>query len=135
LPHNPTIEDVGYEAMFVGHFRTHERRLNLPPGTLKRFVRQEQVPSWVVYREVDRMMKRLQKAEGSSLGDKWVVGFALYLDGLEVDQRVYHCIRQASKSHPLMRTVESRVFRRKSLSDLAMILERIAHATSDTREV
>ena len=128
LPPNPTIEDVGYEATFAGHFRVHERRLRLPVGTLKQFVRQEQVPSWIVWREVDRTMKRLRKAEGSSLADKWMVPFALYVDKFETDKRVCHCIREALPSHPLLKIVHARIFRRSSLEDLAGKLEALAGA-------
>lgn len=86
-------------------------------------MRQEQVPSWIVWREVDRAMKRLQKAEASSLADKWMVPFALYVDGFEADKRVCHCIRDALPSHSLLKTVHDHVFRRRNLEDLGEKLE------------
>jgi len=126
LPPNPTIEDVGYEAHFIGTLRVHERRLNLPPGTLKKLVRQEQVPSWIIFRELDRTSKRVRKAEASSLADKWMAPFALYLDGFEADKRVVHCFREALLSHPLVPAAYQRIFRRRSLADLADKLEALA---------
>jgi glutathione S-transferase len=128
LPDNPTIDDAGYEGTFIGHFSVHERRLGLPAGTLKQFVRQEQMPSWIVWREVDRKMKRLSKAEGSSLADGWMVPFALYLDRVEADKRVCHCMREALESHPLVKAAYARVFRRKSFEDLTGQLEALAAA-------
>lgn len=122
LPAEATIHDVGYEATFIGHLRVHERRLRLPRGALKQFVRQDQVPSWIVWREVDRAMRRLQKAEGSSLADKWMVPFALYVDRFEVDKRVFHCVRDAARSNPLLRRVQDRLFRRRSMEELAQTL-------------
>lgn len=126
LPPNATIDDVGYEATFIGQLRVHERRLKLPTGTLKQFVRQEQVPSWMVWREVDRAMRRLQKAEGSSLADKWMVPFALYIAAFEADKRVCHCIRDAARSEPLIERIENAVFRRRGSEDLVVTLERLA---------
>lgn len=126
LPQKATIDDVSFEGIFISFFKTHERRLGLPPGTLKQFVRQEQVPSWIVWREVARTIRRLQKAEASTLNDKQMMPFALYLDGVEVDKRIRHCIREAVSSDPLMKIVDARVFRRKNLTDLANQLEKIA---------
>jgi hypothetical protein len=123
LPNRPTIEDVGYEFQFIGHLKIHERRLKLPPGTLKQIARQENVPSWLVWREVDRAVKRLQKAEGSSLFDKMIVPFGLYLDGLEVDKRTMDCVRQAFRTHPLFSRLQPRIFRKGNLSDVARKLE------------
>jgi len=126
LPPKPTIDDVGFEYTFVGHLQTHERRLKLPQGTLKQFVRKEQLPSWIVWREVSRAIRRLPKAEASSLNDKMIVPFALYLDGVEVDKRIRNCIREASSTHPLMKITDAHVFRSKPLKALADHLESIA---------
>jgi hypothetical protein len=79
LPARPTHADVGYEAIFVAQHRVFERRLGLPTGTLRQSLRQEQLPSWVVWREVDREVKRLLRAEGSSLTDKMLLPFATEL--------------------------------------------------------
>jgi hypothetical protein len=118
LPPSPTIDDVGYETTFIGHLRVHERRLGLPPGTLKQFVSQDQVPSWIVWRETDRAMKRLRKAEASSLADKWMLPFALYIDAFEADKRVCNCVREAETSHPLLKRVQKNLFRRRSVEEL-----------------
>lgn len=128
LPKNPTIEDVGREAHFIGMLKIHERRLKLPQSTLKQIVRQENVPSWVVRREVDTAVKRLQKAEGSSLMDKFMLPFALYLDAMEVDKRIMDCVRQAAREHPLLSRVKSRIFRKRNLGDVAQKLEELAVA-------
>ncbi len=123
LPHKPTIADIGYEAHFVGTLKIHERRLKLRPGTLHQFVRQDNVPSWVVWREVDRAVKRLAKAEGSSLNDKMILPFALYVDALEVDKRIMDCVRQSAPRSALVQQIQPRIFRRKKLADLITKLE------------
>lgn len=126
LPLNPTIDDISFETIFIGYLKTHERRLNLPFGTLKQFIRQEQVPSWLVWKGLTRAIRRLRKAEASSFNDKLMLPFALYLDGVEVDKRIRNCVREGAPSDPFMGIVNERVFHRKTLKDLAASLKKIA---------
>jgi hypothetical protein len=126
LPPNPTYGDAIYETTFVPALGVHERRLNLPPGRLRQFVRQDRVPSWIVWRQTNQAMKTLKKAEGSSLNDAMIVPFALYIDAVEVDKRVFHCVQHRRSRHPLMDTVIARLFCSKGLRDLASKLETMA---------
>lgn len=126
LPPNPTYGDAGYEAVFAPSLRVHERRLNLPGGTLRQFVRQDQLPSWIVWRQTNQAMKALKKAEGSSVNDAMIVPFALDSDAVEVDKRVFHCVQQRRSRHGLMDRVAARLFCSKGLSDLATKLEEFA---------
>jgi len=129
LPPNPTYGDAVYEATFVPSLGVHERRLNLPAGTLRQFVRQDRLPSWIVWRQTTQAMKTLKKAEGSSLNDAMIVPFALYIDAVEVDKRVFHCVQQRRSRHPLMDRVVARLFCSKGLRDLASKLETMAAKT------
>lgn len=126
LPAEPTYGDAVYEATFQPALGVHERRLNLPPGTLRQFVRQDCLPSWIVWRQTNQAMKVLKKAEGSSLNDEMIVPFGLYIDAVEVDKRVFHCVHQRRSRHPLMQTVAARLFCSKGLSGLAARLEKFA---------
>src|SRR5439155_24616285 len=71
----------------------------------------------------------LKKAEGSSLNDAMIVPFALYIDAVEVDKRVFHCVQQRRSRHPLMDRVVARLFCSKGLRDLASKLETMAAKT------
>ena len=126
LPAKPTYGDAIYEATFLPALGVHERRLNLPAGTLRQFVRQDRLPSWIVWRQTDQAMKTLKRAEGSSLSDAMIVPFSLYVDAVEVDKRVFHCVRQRRSHHPLMDKAASSLFCSRGLSDLATWLERLA---------
>lgn len=126
LPPNPTYGDAIYEATFVPALGVHERRLNLPAGTLRQFVRQDRLPSWIVWRQTNQAMKTLKKAEGSSLNDAMIVPFALYIDAVEVDKRVFHCVQQRRSRHPLMDRVATHLFCSKGLRGLASELENLA---------
>jgi hypothetical protein len=126
LPPNPTYGDAIYETTFLPALGVHERRMNLPIGTLRQFVRQDRLPSWIVWRQTNQAMKTLKKAEGSSLNDAMIVPFALYIDAVEVDKRVFHCVQQRRSHHALMDRVATHVFCSKGLAGLASNLEILA---------
>lgn len=130
LPPKPTHGDVGYEAIFIAQHRIFERRLSLPTGTLRSSLRQDNIPSWIVWREVDREIKRLARAEGSSLTDKMLLPFSMYLDAVEVDKRIHHCVRQAAKRCPLLKQVEQKIFKSGEIDALAYSLELISKRLS-----
>jgi hypothetical protein len=131
LPKKATIADVGYEAIFVKVMRKHESRLGLPSGAVDS-IRQDRLPSWIVWKEMDRSMKRhLRKAEGSSLIDKCIGPFGLYTDALELDKRGLESIRQGGSRHSLLRQLGEHTFRRRSWGDLVKQLEKIASRQSE----
>jgi hypothetical protein len=126
LSANATMRDVGYESHFCKLLALHEEWLDLPLGTLGSAIRQEMVPSWVVWREVDRAMKSSAKANASNVNDLSMIGFALYVDALECDKRVREFVRQGVTRHPLLAVVEKRLVKWKNYADLRRQLERIA---------
>ena len=80
------MEDMGRES----HFRKLLELQNggSPSWLLYPVVTQDMVPSWIVWREVDRAMKNCSKAAASNLNDMSIISFALYVDALECDKRV-----------------------------------------------
>jgi hypothetical protein len=80
----------------------------------------------MVWRQTNQAMKTLKRAEGSSINDEMIVPFALYVDAVEVDKRVFHCVQQRRSRHPLMDKAASRLFCSRGLSDLATRLEKLA---------
>ncbi len=128
LPKNARMEDVGYEGIFRKHLELHETYLSLPPGQLHNQIRQDMVPSWITWREVDRAMKHFPKAAASNLNDRSIVSFALYVDSLECDKRIKDSVEQAARRHPLLAQIEKKLLNRKNYADLVTQLARIASA-------
>ena len=120
------MEDMGRESHFRKLLELHESWLALPPGSLYPVVTQDMVPSWIVWREVDRAMKNSSKAAASNLNDMSIISFALYVDALECDKRVREFVRQAAGRHPLIAVMEKRLVKWKNYADLTQQLERIA---------
>jgi hypothetical protein len=125
LPKNATNEDVGYEAIFEKILELHETALDLPRGSLRIAFRQEAIPSWIVWREVDRGMKSFPKTTASNITDKMIIPFGLYVDALESDKRVRDLVGRAAKKHSLLKIVNDRLLSRSNYTALLKQLEKV----------
>jgi len=126
IPKQATVADVGEEAVFIKQLSIHERRLNLPPGSIRRIVRKEMLPSWLVWRDVDHAVKRLPKAESGNVNDKLIVPFGLYVDGLQLDKRIRNCVSEQARKSKLMAIIRSRLVSGGDYQRLASELDVIA---------
>lgn len=125
LPRKPTVGDMGDEAVFVKQLSVHERRLQLPSGTLKQAVRKEMLPSWSVWHELDRAIRRFPKAETGNVNDKMMAIFGLYVDHIQVDKRIRHCVTQLAPKSELFALIKSRLIAAGDYVSLVRELERI----------
>jgi hypothetical protein len=69
------------------------------------------VPSWIVWRELDRIIRSYGKADDGNLTDLMLAPLALYLEKVQVDGRVFDCTRRAKKSNPLLSDLQAGMFR------------------------
>ena len=118
LPRNPRNEDVGYEGIFVAQMEIHAEQLLRNKAELLETIRKEEIPSWVVWQEIDRRIKNLKKAEIGNLNDKHIPAFGLYVDVLNVDKRIAEILRQAANDHPLLRRVYATVPKKRGFSGM-----------------
>jgi hypothetical protein len=118
LPPSPTVEDMEYEAVFVQQMRVIKDGFSGSQVQSAARLRKEQVPSWVVWEQVDRRMKQLHRAEIGNVNDKHIVGFGLFVDVLNVDKRVAECLRQAAGHDALIQQIYRRVPLGRGLSGL-----------------
>jgi hypothetical protein len=118
LPPSPTVEDVGYEVLFLQQMRVITAGFSVSQAQLAARLRKEQIPSWLVWEQVDRRMKQLPRAEIGNVNDKHIVGFGLYVDVLNADKRVAEFLRQAGGHHALIHQVYLRVPVGRGLSGL-----------------
>jgi hypothetical protein len=106
-----TFEDVGYEVIFRNRTLFYDHRLGKKPGSIYESIRQEMVPSWIVWRELDRIIRSYGRADGGNLTDLMLAPLALYLEKVQVDGRVFDCARSAKKSNSLLSNLQARMFR------------------------
>ncbi len=125
IPKNATVRDVGEEAVFIKQLSINERRLNLPAGSLRQIIRKEMLPSWQIGAAIDRAIKGLPKAEAGNLNDKFVLPFGLYVDALQVDKRVRHCVDELARSCELMAVIKARLLRGRTYAELTSELDAI----------
>lgn len=128
LPLRPTVGDIGDEAVFIKQLSVHERRLKLPSGTLKQSLRKEMLPSWVVWHELDRAIRRLPKAEAGNINDKMVAAFGLYVDHIQLDKRIRHFVNELAPKSELFALIQSRLIAGGDNASLVRELE-LAHMT------
>ncbi len=77
------------------------------------------------------MKNHLLTAEGSSLADKMIVSFGLYLDGIELDKRLVESVRQSVGRGEMLRDLYARVFRRKNWKQVGDLLNEIRRTDSN----
>jgi hypothetical protein len=118
LPPSPTVEEVEYEGLFVQQMRVITAGYSLSQAQLAARLRKEQIPSWLVWEQVDRRMKQSRRAEIGNVNDKYIVGFGLYVDVLNADKRVAEFLRQAGGHHALVHQVYLRVPAGRGLAGL-----------------
>ena len=123
IPSKATVGDVGEEAVFIKQLSINEQRLGLPIESLRQFIRKEMLPSWQVGSDIDRAIKRLPKAESGNLNDKFVVPFGLYVDALQVDKRVRHCVDELARNSELISIIKERLLRGRTCDELASELD------------
>lgn len=125
LPSKPTIGDVGDEAVFIKQLSVHERRLKLPPGSLRQALQKEMLPSWTVWQKLDRAIRRLPKAESGNVNDKMIATFGLYVDYIQLDKRIRNCVIQIARRSELFAGIQSKLITTGDYSSLILELERI----------
>lgn len=109
LPANATPDDMGCEAVFIKQLSVHERRLGMPPGSLKQVARKEMLPSWSVWQGLDRAIRRLPKAETGNLNDKAIATFGPYVDYIQLDKRIRHCVAELAPKSELFASIKGRL--------------------------
>jgi hypothetical protein len=118
LPESPTFEDMTNEAVFVAQIGINARNLLIPREEVLTRVRKEQIPSWVIWQEIDSRMKQFPLAEVGNVNDRYIVAFGPYVDVLNVDKRVAEILRQAGQRSTLLQSVRARVPTKAGLSGL-----------------
>lgn len=88
-----TIEDLGYLATYKKKLKIVAEYLGLEVDKVLG-IPQHALPSWVVWLELDKILKKQERAEGSSITDKYMAILSLYVDILVVDKRFKEYFKQ-----------------------------------------
>jgi hypothetical protein len=96
-----TVGDLGYIAIYNAKSKQIAEILNLSAHEIESLP-QENIPSWIIWREIDKMMKNEPRAHGSNVIDKHVSILALYVDIFITDKRVSNYFRQLKQQKPIL---------------------------------
>jgi len=125
LPAKATVEDACYEGIFLSQLGVYARRLKRDRDELTAKVRKEQIPSWVIWKELDSRTHQFP-AEIGNVNDKHIATFGLYIDLVDVDKRTAELIQQSARKSPLCAKVLNRIPTNRGAKGLVEAMKRIS---------
>lgn len=114
-----TIEDIGYAAIFRQKLKILADVLGVNDDSFKT-IKEDWCPSWLIWRELDKVLKSANRASGSDIPDKYHSVLALYADILIVDKRFHEIFKQVIRKNASIKKIIAKVVK---LSDYKNILE------------
>lgn len=89
-----TMEDIGYTAIFREKFKILAKILGVNFKNALNAIKEDHCPSWLIWQEVDKVLKTAYRASGSDITDNYLSALSLYADFLVVDKRLHEAFRQ-----------------------------------------
>jgi len=111
-----TVGDLGYLAMYNTKMKIVADSFRLDFNEVKKI--SEKIPSWILWRELDEIIRKEKKAHGSNMLDKHMAILALYVDVFIVDKRVSECFRQLQNKMPILSKCFNRILKLSCYSEL-----------------
>jgi hypothetical protein len=124
LPAKATTEDFVYEGAFAMWMDSHTKFLVGDKKERMRSIRKEQLPSLVIWQELDRRIRRMPKAELGNVADRHIASFVPYIDLINVDKRIAEIFRQLNKQNKLFFEAYKRVPKKPGLPGLIEALKK-----------
>lgn len=116
-----TVSDLGYLAIFNSKMKMTLNELGWVKRKLPNTLESD-LPSWIIWRELDKLMKNENRAQGSNLIDKYVAAFSLYCDALVIDKRVHDYFRQLKPKLPTVSPFFSKIIKVSNYTEISQVL-------------
>jgi hypothetical protein len=129
LDSSMTMEDLGFLTVFATRLKLLGARLRPPKVLSVRDLGMDDLPSWLIYRELMRLHSREHRIKGSNMGDSEIAGIALYADTCVVDKRTHNHLNQSRKRIPAL---GKRIDRFKKASNYRHLPDCVADFRSPT---
>lgn len=117
-----TIEDIGYTAIFRKKLKILAEKLSINYEDLFRTIKEDCCPSWLIWREVDKVLKTANRACGSNITDKYHSILALYVDILIVDKRVHEIFRQVIRKNEVIKKIIAKVVKLSDYGNISKVI-------------
>jgi hypothetical protein len=92
-------------------------------GALYGRIKQNQVPSSLIIREIQRASRNQASAIAGNFNDNYIAAFSPYIQRLEVDKRTLDFAERAGRRSDFLSAVRAKMFRKSDLSALAQELD------------
>jgi hypothetical protein len=114
-----TVSDVGNMAVFRRKLELLNEQLNLPWPELKARVKEDRLPSGVIYNAIARYHPDTREWNGSELADRYLACLAAYADVTYVDKRTHEASRQAKQKSPAFASLVRHIEKAGGYSEIA----------------
>ena len=114
---NTTVGELGYLAIYNAKMEQIMKSLGLPLDRAKEISPNDST-TWVIWRSLDKAMKREYRAHGSNMIDKHMSVLALYVDIFTVDKRVKEYFRQLRRKNTVLSNKFSNIVKISDYTDL-----------------
>lgn len=94
-----TIEEYGHHVQFAENLKIISRTLRPANPLTPAEVPQDNCPSWLLRRELQRIQYRAERVSGSDINDGYLANLVLYADFVEVDKRIREYLSRIQKSN------------------------------------
>ena len=100
--------------------------MHLPDRAAYKALSRHMVPSLVAWFAFDQAAKsNMPTAKNENMIDFLLAAFALYVDKVQVDKRVFHQAEMAANKNPFLERIKANMFRAKDLKSLLNVLKSI----------
>jgi hypothetical protein len=117
-----TVGDVGNMGVFRRKLELLNEQLNLPWPELKARVKEDRLPSGVIYNAIARYHPDTREWDGSELADRYLACLAAYADVTYVDKRTHEASRQARQKSPAFASLVRHIQKAGGYSEIAQQL-------------
>jgi hypothetical protein len=117
-----TMEELALLTVFGEHLKLLAQLLRPPKSLTLREITMDDLPSWLIIRELMRAHWREVRVSGSNLGDSDISGAGLYADICVVDKRTHDYIRQSRQRIPALNMLLDRY---KKVSSYQQLIESV----------
>lgn len=117
-----TLQDIGYTAIYKQKIRILAETFGLNYDSLKA-IKEDLCPSWIIWRELDKVLKSAQYASGSDITDKYHSVLALYADILLVDKRFHEIFRQLDRN-AVIKKIINKIIKLSDYGNMMKVIEK-----------
>lgn len=113
-----TVSEIGELAVYASRLHQLGEKLRPPREISMREVPADVMPSYSLERKLAFVQGKAERISGSDLGDSHIVPLIFYADGVEVDKRTLHYLKNICDANSRLSHLSRRFFRSSDYSEI-----------------